>query len=609
MNNKLSLFSISLLSFLILASTITGNFLAYGEKPEDSKEPVVILFSDKVSSNEINLVKSYGGEITKTYKIINGLAANIPSKAIENLQKNPNVLSVDPDIEFHAIELHADQTIRADQVWPPSSYSSTGKGVKVAILDTGIDTNHQEFGSGRILACHSEMGNKEPTCEDLHGHGTHVAGIIGAAGVVSSAKGVAYDVSYLIDKVLDKRGSGSLSGIIAGMDWAVNNDAQIISMSLGTGPYSNQLASNCDSWYPTMTSAVANANANNVSVVVAAGNSDVDGVGLPACISKTIAVAAVDDNDKIAYFSSIGGAVKDHGISAPGVSIYSSLPGDTYASWSGTSMATPVVTGSIALLLENNPSLTPQQVKDTLFSNACTSNTSPSCSFITNTPNTNYGYGRIDVLRTISSLPSPISPPASVSIDDVSKNEGDSSSTDFVFTITRNGDTSTSFIVGFETSDGSGTAGSDYESQTNTVTFASGQLTQQVHVTVYGDTDSEPDESFFVNLTSCTTCSISDSQGMGTIIDDDTVSVNITFAQYNAKRDLLTVRASCTDSTATLQVFTSTDGLNWDPHGDLRNKGDGTYDGKFSGIGYTPSQIKVAIKDSSDINDVISFRK
>jgi subtilisin family serine protease len=597
------------MSILILASITTGNFLAFGEKPIDSKEPVVILFSDNVSNNEINLIKSYGGEITKTYKIINGLAANLPTQAIENLQKNPNVLSVDPDIEFHAIELNADQTIRADQIWPPSSYPSTGNGVKVAILDTGIDTDHQEFGAGRILKCNSEMGNKEPTCEDLHGHGTHVAGIIGAQGVVSSAKGVAYDVSYLIDKVLDKRGSGSLSGIIAGMDWAINNDAQIISMSLGTSPYSNQSSSNCDSWYPSMTSAVANANANNVSVVVAAGNSGADGVGLPACISKTIAVAAVDDNDKIAYFSSVGGAVKDHGISAPGVSIYSSLPDDKYASWSGTSMATPVVTGSIALLLEDHPTLTSQQVKDALFSNACTSNTSPNCSFITNTPNTNYGYGRIDVLRSISSLGSPIAPQASISIDDISMNEGDSGTTNFVFTITRSGDTSTSFDVDFATSDDSATlVNGDYVQTGDIVHFGSGVTSQEITVVVNGDTDPESNESFFVDLSNCSTCSIVDSRGVGTIIDDDTVSVDITFAHYNAKRDVLTVRATCTDSTETLSVFTY-DGVNWDPLGDMRNKGDGTYDGRFSGPGYTPSQIKVAIKDSSDINDVISFRK
>ena len=401
MNKNLGIFYVASLSILLLASTVAIPLQAFAE-PVTNKVPVVILFNDKVSSDKINLIKANGGEITRNYEIINGLAANLPQQAIQNLENNPSVISVDLDIEFHAIELNADQTIGADQVWSHST-PATGNGVKVAILDTGIDANHQEFSSGRIIGCESEMGKKEPTCNDLHGHGTHVAGIVGAEGFNLAAKGVAYDVSYLIDKVLDKRGSGSLSGIIAGIDWAVANDAQVISMSLGTSAYSNQNASDCDSWYTSMTTAVNNAVAANVTVVAAAGNSGSSGVGLPACIGSTIAIAAVDDNDKIASFSSVGGAVKDHGISAPGVAIYSSLPGDNYASWSGTSMATPVVAGSIALLLEKNPNLTPEDVKNTLFDTACTS---PSCSFISSTSTNNYGHGRINVLSAYNSITS-----------------------------------------------------------------------------------------------------------------------------------------------------------------------------------------------------------
>lgn len=369
----------------------------------ETKSHVVILFNDKVSQDKLDLIKANGGEITRTYKIINGLAANLPAKAIQNLKNNPSVISIDPDVEFHAIELDADTRIGASQVWTLGTNQATGNGVRVAILDTGIDTDNVEFGSGRIIGCHSEMGISEPTCEDLHGHGTHVAGIIGAGGVDSAAKGVAYDVSYLIDKVLAKNGSGSLDGIIAGIDWAVANNAKVISMSLGTSAYSDQSAPNCDTWYPTMTSAVNNAVLQGVTVVVAAGNSDISGVGLPACISNTIAVAAVNDNDSLASFSSIGGAVKDHGISAPGVNIYSSLPGNTYASWSGTSMATPVVTGSIALLLEDHPSMTPASIKNALFSTACTGSTTPSCPTGA-VPNISYGYGRVDVLRALNSI-------------------------------------------------------------------------------------------------------------------------------------------------------------------------------------------------------------
>jgi subtilisin len=400
------------LALLLITSAFVpfGLTNAYAQTPlkisnsGDTKSPVVILFKDMTTQDKLDLIKANGGEITRTYKIINGLAANLPEQAIEKLKNNPSILSIDPDIEFKAIEMDANNRIGASSVWTHPTSPATGVGVRVAILDTGIDQSHQEFDASRIILCKSEMGTSEPTCNDLHGHGTHVAGIIGAKGYVNAAKGVAPQVNYLIDKVLDKNGSGSLAGIIAGMDWAVANNADVISMSLGTSAYSNQLASNCDSWYPSMTTAVNNAVNSGVVVVAAAGNSGTSGVGLPACISKTIAVAAVDDTDNIASFSSRGGAVQDHGISAPGVSIYSSLPGNTYASWSGTSMATPVVSGSIALLFQENPSLTPAQVKNALFTTTCKSTTTPSCPNITGTPNTTYGYGRINTLAAFNSI-------------------------------------------------------------------------------------------------------------------------------------------------------------------------------------------------------------
>ncbi len=398
------------LSILLLASTVAIPFQAFAEKPDNTKTPVVILFNDKVSPDKLDLIRSYGGEITRTYTIINGLAANLPPQAIQSLENNPSVISIDFDIEFHALELDANIRIGADQVWTHSTSPATGNGVRVAILDTGIDTDNQEF-TGRIILCESEMGTAEPTCEDLNGHGTHVAGIVGATGVNNSAKGVAYDVSYLIDKVLDQSGSGYLSGVIDGIQWAVDNNAQVISMSLGTNGYYDQSADHCDSWYPSMTTAVDNAVASGVTVVAAAGNSGASGVGLPACISNTIAVAAVDDNDDIAYFSSIGGAVRHHGISAPGVAIYSSLPGNTYASWSGTSMATPVVAGTIALLLEGDVTLSPADVKEALFNTACTSSTSPSCSSIPDTPSTNYGYGRVNAIAAFDSILDYTGPP------------------------------------------------------------------------------------------------------------------------------------------------------------------------------------------------------
>jgi len=387
---------------------------------ESQKVPVVILFKEKPTNVDLDLVRSNFGEITRVYHIINGMAAKLPQDRIDVLKLNPRVLSVDPDVEVTALDLAADKQIRADQVW---TAGDTGQGIPVAILDTGIWKGHGEFlGSDyktRIALCHNELFSDSATCDDLNGHGTHVAGIVGAfgSGTDWSARGVAPEVKFYIDQVLDSNGSGSLSGIIAGIDWAVTNQARVISMSLGTNPLLtiyDKTKPNCDGVYPSMTTAVKNAVSAGVTVVAAAGNSGTSGLGAPACISSAIAVGAVDSTDTIASFSSRGGPMKDHGIVAPGVNIYSTWLYSGYNTLSGTSMATPHVAGTVALMLKTNPALTPSTVRSILFSTACTSSTSPACSAITGTPNTVYGYGRVDALRAYSAVVSP--PTASLSL-------------------------------------------------------------------------------------------------------------------------------------------------------------------------------------------------
>lgn len=393
---------ITLVPALFLALSLIS-VQAFGDSSDDKaaeKVPVIILFKEKPNANDESFVKSNDGEIKQKYNIINGFAASIPEDKIEKIKKHPHVLSVDSDVEVHAIDLTADKQIRADQVW---LNDVTGTGVPVAILDTGIDTSHKEF-IGRVLKCHSEL-RSEVTCNDLNGHGSHVAGIVGAAGVDEKAKGVAPAVSFYIDKVLDRYGSGSLSGIIAGIDWVRSStDAKIISMSLGTSPISTSQP-NCDSTLPSLTAAVNNAVAAGISVVAAAGNSGSAGVGAPGCISSTIVVGAVDSTNKIPSFSSVGGPLTDHGVVAPGVRIYSTFPGG-YGLASGTSMATPHVSGTIALMLKANPTLTPAEVKSNLFGSTCTQTTTPSCPTGT-VPNKSYGHGRIDALAAYDAVSAP----------------------------------------------------------------------------------------------------------------------------------------------------------------------------------------------------------
>ncbi len=364
--------------------------------------PVLVLFKNHDPTNHKSLVESQGGIVKTSFYGVDAVAVKLSRHAIEKLRNDPNVASIDPDITVQTLDLGADTQVNANQVW---AMGDTGQGVPVAILDTGISTFHPEF-TGRIGLCHSEITNTT-TCQDGNGHGTHVAGIVGASGVNPSAKGIAPSVTYFIDQVMDSTGGGTISSIIAGIDWARANNAKVISMSLGTNPLST-ISSNCDNAIPALTMAINNAVSAGITVIAASGNSGTLGVGAPGCISSTIAVGAVDNTNTIAYFSSIGGPMQDHGVSAPGVSIFSSYLGG-YATLSGTSMATPHVAGTIALLLKANPSITPATIKSALFSTACNSNTSPSCPTGA-VSNTVYGYGRINAVAALAQVASPSSP-------------------------------------------------------------------------------------------------------------------------------------------------------------------------------------------------------
>ena len=386
---------ISLLVLSLIWVQAFGNSSAVRAGGEKAR--VIILFKEKPNASDESFIRSNDGEIRQKYDIITGFAASVPQDKIEQIKSRSNVLSVDPDVEVHAVGLIGDRQIRADQVW---AKGDAGAGVPVAILDSGINASHIEF-SGRVLKCRSELSS-ETTCNDLNGHGTHVAGIVGAAGVDVNAKGVAPATTFYIDKVMDHTGSGSLSSIIAGIDWVrTSTNAKIISMSLGTDSISTSQP-NCDSAYPSLTSAVNNAVAAGISVVAAAGNSGINGVGAPGCISSVIAVGAVDSTNQIPSWSSVGGPLADHGVVAPGVSIYSTYLGG-YAYASGTSMATPLVSGTIALMLKANSQLTPAAIKTSLFGSACTQNTSPSCP-TGPVPNNTFGHGRIDALTEYNTV-------------------------------------------------------------------------------------------------------------------------------------------------------------------------------------------------------------
>ncbi|MFI1976883.1 S8 family serine peptidase [Streptomyces wedmorensis] len=271
----------------------------------------------------------------------------------------------------------------------------TGKGVKVAVLDTGADLSHPDL-VGRVAESKSFIEGQEVA--DRNGHGTHVSSTVGGSGAGSDGleKGVAPGATLAVGKVLSDQGSGSESQIIAGMEWAAKDiDAKVVSMSLGS-------SEGTDGTDP-MAQAVNRLSAETGALfVIAAGNRGAPGtIGSPGSADSALTIGAVDSADKAAYFTSQGPRVGDQALkpdlSAPGVSILaarSQLASGTglYTSMSGTSMATPHVAGVAALLAEKHPDWTGAQLKNALMSSSKTLDASSYA----------LGSGRVDVAAAIT---------------------------------------------------------------------------------------------------------------------------------------------------------------------------------------------------------------
>ncbi len=309
---------------------------------------------------------------TQQFELINATAMTVPPESLKTLTENDDVEYVWADLPVHTCLDVSVPHIAAPAVW---AEGFDGSGVKLAIVDTGIDPNHADF-SGRIMARKKFVGDSE---DDENGHGTHVAGIAAGTGAASNGKyrGVASGAQLYIAKVLDKNGSGSMSGVMAGIEWAVGQGAQVINLSLGgSGPCdgSDALSTMCDA-------AVTQA---GVVLCVAAGNAGpgASTVGSPGCAKQVLTIGASDDDDHITGFSSRGptsdGRVKPN-IVFPGYGIVAPQAAGTqlgqviapgYISLNGTSMATPHASGAACLLLQAKADLTPTQVKSALLNTA-----------------------------------------------------------------------------------------------------------------------------------------------------------------------------------------------------------------------------------------------
>ncbi|MFC1904320.1 S8 family serine peptidase [Chloroflexota bacterium] len=299
---------------------------------------VLIGVRSPVRAYDTSLIRGRGGIIEKYYHLIPAISAMVPERALSRLRALRRFSYIELDGEVQALDQTVPWGISSIGAESVHSYNK-GDGVKVAVIDTGIDLEHQDINVAGDVTFVSGTSSGD----DDNGHGTHVAGIIGALDNDIGVVGVAPDVDLYAIKVLNYRGSGWWSDVIRGIEWAVDNNMDVVNMSLGSSSYSSSLKASCD-----------RARDAGVLVVAAAGNSgsppwwQTSSVVYPAKNDSVIAVGAIDSSGNRASFSSIGPEVE---VSAPGKSIYSTYRGDRYTTMSGTSMASPHVAGTAALVI------------------------------------------------------------------------------------------------------------------------------------------------------------------------------------------------------------------------------------------------------------------
>ncbi len=300
----------------------------------NDKIPLLIGYKNKPEKVDKDLILGKGGEIKHSYNLINAIAAKLPPQEIEALKKNANIAYIENDSEVHTFG----ETLPwgVDRIDAELVYQyNKGNGIKVAVIDTGIEHTHPDL-NGNYKGGYDFLNNDADPMDD-NGHGTHVAGIIAAENNNFGVVGVAPEAYLYGVKVLGSGGTGVTSDAIAGIEWSISNGMQVITMSFGSSSYSKAFQDIIDQAY------------NQGIVLVAAAGNNAGAISYPAKYSSVIAVTATDINDNIASFSNFGPEAE---LAAPGVNIYSTYKGSTYATLSGTSMSTPHVTGTVALLLK-----------------------------------------------------------------------------------------------------------------------------------------------------------------------------------------------------------------------------------------------------------------
>lgn len=329
--------------------------------PADLQDSYIVVFNDDVPESEIDgesekMCGSSNSKKERTFKhAIKGFTGRLTATDIEEFRRNPKVKYIEQNQVITLVATEQPNATwgldRIDQANLPLSttytYNTNGSTVTAYIFDTGVRSDHVELG-GRVTGGYSVIAG-EPTPEDGNGHGTHVAGTVGG-----TTYGVAKSVNIVPVKVLSAAGSGTNAGVIAGLDWAIAHHVSgpaVGNMSLGGGIST------------ALDDAVRRCVTDGIVMAVAAGNSNLNAsTASPARVPEAITVGSTTSTDAKSSFSNFGSLIDIH---APGSSITSSYftSSTALAVLSGTSMATPHVTGAAALYLEYAPGSTPAQVE------------------------------------------------------------------------------------------------------------------------------------------------------------------------------------------------------------------------------------------------------
>lgn len=345
----------------------------------------IVVFEAGANAAAENAIRGLGGVKVKSLPVINGAAFTLPGVAAERaVGRLRGVKYVERDAIVYVAKKPAPapvaevvtwnmEQIDADHVWP----YDTGDGVSVAIVDTGIDLKHSDLD---VVGGVSEVGYTSSYTDD-NGHGTHVAGIVAALDNEIGVVGVGPGIDLYAVKVLNRKGSGYTSDIIAGLDWCADNDMDVVNMSLGSSYYSQSFQDACTALY-----------AGGTVIVAAAGNTGTLQAFYPAAYTHVIGVGATDSSNNLAYFSTCGSHVD---LVAPGVSIYSTYKGGTYKTLSGTSMASPHVAGVAALVIRaDTDGWTPDEIEAHLEESAFDLGTSDRDDY--------YGFGLVNAVDAVS---------------------------------------------------------------------------------------------------------------------------------------------------------------------------------------------------------------